>query len=229
VRVLGIESSTGRSGVALVDDGGLVAESVFEHEQGLLVRLASAVGALVGAGDRRPVDGIAVSIGPGSFTGLRIGVATAKALSLAWNVPVAPVPTMEALAATARSALKQKETTLALMIRSRRGEVYGAVCPPAGDGSIPPLEVTCQSVEGFLAGLARLNARRLAIAGDAVTLYQDAIRQALPQVAVLPEEANAPSPSDVAGIGWDRLRQGEHANPIELAPLYCRRTYVGTD
>jgi len=229
MRVLGIESSTSRSGVALVDGRGLLAERVFEHQQGLLVNLAPAIHGLIAEVDGRPPDGIAVSLGPGSFTGLRIGVATAKALAYAWNLPMAGVDTMDALAWTVWDALDERRGVLALVIRCRRGEVFGAVYEMTGVGPAAIRPVVCMRVEEFMSEVRAGGRVPVIAAGDAVALYRDAIEGSLPGVAFAPEEANAPSPFHVARIGRARLSAGEGDDPVMLAPRYHRRTYVGTD
>jgi len=102
MRLLAIETATLAGGAALLDDGRLVGESrlniAITHSERLMAvvdRLLQDCGY-----DVASLDALAVSVGPGSFTGLRVGVATAKGLALALEVEVAPVPTLDALAAT---------------------------------------------------------------------------------------------------------------------------------
>src|SRR5262245_54221583 len=101
MRILGMETSGEICGVAIVDGEGLVGELRFRHRMQLSERLLPGIEALreqvgISLGD---LEGIAVSTGPGSFTGLRIGVTTAKTLAWALGVPVAGVGTLHALAA----------------------------------------------------------------------------------------------------------------------------------
>src|SRR6266851_2306722 len=102
MRLLALETATLAGGAALLDDGRLVGESRLNIALTHSERLMAVVDRLLQdcAWDVADLDALAVSIGPGSFTGLRVGAATAKGLALALEIPVAPVPTLDALAAT---------------------------------------------------------------------------------------------------------------------------------
>jgi tRNA threonylcarbamoyladenosine biosynthesis protein TsaB len=113
VRVLAFDTATSVTTAALVVDGDVVGERRAEHAS----RVLEAVDRLVD--DPRSLDGIAVGTGPGSFTSIRIGLAAARALALALDVPVAGVSTLDALAAGAPGAVP--------VIDARRGEVFALV------------------------------------------------------------------------------------------------------
>src|SRR5207245_1583365 len=102
MRVLAVETSSLAGGVALLDDERLVAEYLLDVSVTHSERLMAAVDEVL-TGARwtgRDLGGLAVAVGPGSFTGLRIAVSTAKGLALALGLPIAAVPTLEAMAAT---------------------------------------------------------------------------------------------------------------------------------
>ena len=103
--VLGIETATAVCAVALVDDDVVRAERRYEIPQAHSEKLMECVDdCLKSAGlALSSIDGIAISIGPGSFTGLRIGLSVAKGLAFATDKPVVGVPTLEALAVTTRA------------------------------------------------------------------------------------------------------------------------------
>lgn len=99
LRILGIETATRAASVAVIFDGKLLAESFRETPQSFSETLMPQVEEVVrSAGAFGNLDAVAVSIGPGSFTGLRIGLATAKALAYAWRIKIIGVPTLQALA-----------------------------------------------------------------------------------------------------------------------------------
>src|SRR6267142_5555675 len=132
MRTLAVETSTLAGGAALLDGDLVVGEYVLDiritHSERLMAtidRLLSDAGWSV-----RDLEGLAVSVGPGSFTGLRIGVSTVKGLALALAIPIAAVPTLDAMAATVPwSALP-----VCPVLQARRGEVYASRYRHDGDG-----------------------------------------------------------------------------------------------
>ncbi|MGA2623074.1 MAG: tRNA (adenosine(37)-N6)-threonylcarbamoyltransferase complex dimerization subunit type 1 TsaB [Bacteroidota bacterium] len=127
--VLAIETATAVCAVAVVADGKTRSEFELDaprvHSEKLVALIDRALAAAsVKSG---AIDGIAVSIGPGSFTGLRIGLSVAKGLAYAWTKPLAAVPTLEALAwEAARSGVVHRQGLILPMIDARRDEVYVA-------------------------------------------------------------------------------------------------------
>lgn len=122
MRILGIETSTARSSVALVDDGTVLAHEVQEDARGHGAFLAPAVARCLAAGGGE-VDAVAVGTGPGLYTGLRVGMATAAAFAGARGLPVVGVGGMDALAA----AVGPGGGTLVTTLDARRGQVFWAV------------------------------------------------------------------------------------------------------
>lgn len=118
MRQLGIETSDRQSSIALYEDGRLTAEDIFNSHMVLCDELTPRIRSLLG-GDLS-LDGIAVSIGPGSFTGLRIGLSTTKSLAHALEVPVVDVCTQQILAA----GCGVRTPPVAVIQRARREHVY---------------------------------------------------------------------------------------------------------
>src|SRR5436309_4080848 len=126
MRVLAIETATPAQSVALLDEDRLLAESSYEAERSRGGQLLPTVDyvlrkARVAA---KELDAVAVSIGPGAFAGLRVGLATAKGLALGTGAAVVGVSTLEALAAGYEPA---EEITICTLLDAYRGEVYLAV------------------------------------------------------------------------------------------------------
>ncbi|MBQ3865555.1 MAG: tRNA (adenosine(37)-N6)-threonylcarbamoyltransferase complex dimerization subunit type 1 TsaB, partial [Clostridia bacterium] len=124
--ILGIDTSAGTCGAALMKDGKTLASFArrdgLVHSETLLPGILLLLdGAGIGVSD---LDAVAVSVGPGSFTGLRIGVSTVKGLSYPGDIPCVPVSTLEALAENA-SSLEGK--TVCALMDARRGEFYNAI------------------------------------------------------------------------------------------------------
>jgi tRNA threonylcarbamoyladenosine biosynthesis protein TsaB len=152
LRILTIETSTPTERVAIVHDGEILAGRTEAVGRGHTERLLGIVEAVL---DRSgsvlgDLDAVAVSIGPGRFSGLRVGLATAKGLAAASGLPVVPVPTLEALAESARP----RTGLVCAMLDARRGEVYAALFLLDGgrdrllpDLALPPIEMALRVAE----------------------------------------------------------------------------------
>lgn len=210
MRVLALETSTLAGGVALVDGEGLVAEYVLDVSVTHSERLLAAVDRVLADARWAPRDleGLAVSIGPGSFTGLRIGVSTAKGLALALGLPIAAVPTLDAMAA----AVPWAALVVCPVLEARRDEVYASLYRRDGEGlrreweylALPPAQLAARLAEPTL------------LIGDG------AARVDSPHAQRLPPPRRVPSPACVAVLGRERLRLGDSIGAADLTPLYLR-------
>ena len=123
MKVLGIESASMVASAAIVEDGSLIAEYTVNHKKTHSQTLLLMIDEIVRMTEvnLQEVDGIAISAGPGSFTGLRIGSATAKGLGLALNKPLLHIPTLDAMA----WQLWGCDALVCPIMDARRGQVYG--------------------------------------------------------------------------------------------------------
>jgi tRNA threonylcarbamoyladenosine biosynthesis protein TsaB len=216
MRLLALETATLAGGAALLDDGCLVGESrlniALTHSERLMLivdRLLHECG-----WEAASLDGLAVSIGPGSFTGLRVGAATAKGLALALEVPVAPVPTLDALAAT----LPFANAPVCPLIDARKNEVYCSLYRWTGAAmereweylALPPEAAAARLPEPVIVLGDGVAACRPYLAGRGDGLREaDAVR-------------SLPSPAAVGALGHAILAAGGGIPAERLAPLYLR-------
>jgi tRNA threonylcarbamoyladenosine biosynthesis protein TsaB len=138
---LAIDTATDWLGIALWTSDGVLAETVWRTRRAHTRRLAPGVAAVL-AGHGLAVaelTGIAVAAGPGSYTGLRVGIAFAKGLALASGVAVQAVPTLDVLAAPLRTAALGRDAPLWVAVRAGRGRLVAAAYDPSG-GLVRPLE-----------------------------------------------------------------------------------------
>lgn len=218
MHVLGIETSTKTGSVAVVAETSLVAEYTLNIEITHSERLMATVDrVLTDAGiSLSTIDGFAVAIGPGSFTGLRVGLSTIKGLSLATGKPVAAVPTLRALAGN----LPYAAYPVCPLLDARKNEVYAALYRQEERGLVQVMEE--QAIP--LAGLAQAIGEKTLFTGEASGLYGDAIRELLGDRALFaPRAARVPSAASVAEIGRAMIKRGNTVDPDSLTPRYVRR------
>ncbi len=216
MKILALESATLAGGAALLDGDAVVGEIrtniALTHSERLMVALDRL---LKDCGwTPRDLEGLAVSIGPGSFTGLRVGIATAKGLALALGLAVAPVPTLEALAST----LPFADAPVCPLLDARKGEVYLSLYRWERDHmvrewdylALPPAEAVARLVPPVI------------VLGDGVGPCRPFLARVGEGLHVAPPAQRLPSPAVVAQLGHARLLAGRGVSGEELAPLYLR-------
>lgn len=222
MNVLAIETATALGGVAVVGPDGLMAERAAYVPGGHLEWLVPAIDAVLGdAGLRRDeVDALAVSIGPGGFSGLRIGVTTAASWAHARGLPLVAVATLDVLAA----GLGARGLVLAA-IDARRGEVAAALYSVGDD-----LHRLTQDLLAAPDGLPRCLPDReqpVIIVGDALERHGPALLMALaPGASAAPRDRWWPRASVGGLMARARLAQGQHDDPVGLVPHYVQRPPV---
>ena len=213
--VLGIDTSTMTGGAAVVRDGVLLGEYVLNIRTTHSERLLPAIERLLhDAGvTLRDMDAIAVVTGPGSFTGIRIGVATAKGFAYALQKRLIGVTALEAFA---RQFLTFPGIVVP-MIDSRRSEVY-AQAFRAGKAVTEPWNAHIQNVIEW----CKTQSQPCLLVGDGAMQYRDQVD--MPGAVFPPPEFALLRPAAVAGLGWMKLQAGEWHDAFAVNHVYLRRT-----
>jgi len=219
VKVIGIDTSTMTGSIGLVDEDRPVAQYSLKIDVTHSERLMEAVDiVLQGARSKlEEIDGFAVSIGPGSFTGLRIGLGTVKGLCMATGKPASAVSTLEALA----SNMPFCRYLLCPILDARKKEVYAALFKYREDGCMIRLTDDRVVSPESLIGQIR---EPVVFLGDGVDVYKDFLKGRLGDNAYFaPMNAMLPSGISVARIGLSKLERGEIISGAEV-PVYIRRS-----
>jgi tRNA threonylcarbamoyladenosine biosynthesis protein TsaB len=210
MRVLAVETSTLAGGVALLDGERVVGAYLLDVGVTHSERLVAAVDRVLT--DARwtasDLEGLAVAIGPGSFTGLRIGISTVKGLSFALSIPIAAVPTLDAMAAT----LPFSALPVCPVVDARKGEVYACLYRWNGLEMRREWEYLAVPPDDLSARLGEPTA----LLGDAATRIRS------PYGRLAPPAHRLPSPACVGQLGLERLRRGQTEAAAALVPLYLR-------
>lgn len=214
MRVLGIESSSLVASVALVTDDILTAEYTVDfkktHSQTLLPMLDEIVKLL--ELDLDTVDAIAVAGGPGSFTGLRIGAATAKGLGLALKKPLVHVPTVDAMAYNMWGA----GGLVCPIMDAKRSQVYTGLYRT--ENGLEVVMEQCPMDMRELADLLNQKGEKVIFLGDGVPVYKGMIEEELriPYVFA-PAQMNRQRASCVAALGMTALLEGGGGDEVTQA------------
>ena len=217
MRVLGIDTSTATASVGVRVGDSVVAEESQTASRSHTVSLLDLIDVVLRragltVGD---LDAIAVSNGPGTFTGLRISLSVAKGLAYASGAQVVGIPTLEALARTVAG----EDIPICALLDARKGEVYAACFQPGPRGLRRLTADMLLTPEALLEHLPA----PCVVLGDGLWRYQDFLRQRVrTPLRLLPPEAYGPRGGVVATLGSERLRAGSSGDLARLEPAYIR-------
>ena len=208
MRILGIETTSPVTSIALWEDDHPAAREVSPGRRDHVEFLVPAITRLVGDRGIGAIDAVAVGIGPGLFTSMRVGIATAKSLARTLEVPLVGVCSLDALA---RNVAGTSEWVCAC-VDARRGEVFAAVYEGSARTDGPSA-----TDPAALAEVLRARPGAGVVVGDGPAAYPDAFEGLALQDAV-------PAADDVVALALPRLAAGEADDALGLEPMYVRRS-----
>ena len=204
--------------MALVEDGRMVGEAEFPHGLQHAAQILPRIDQLCRAVQWSAADlrELYVSIGPGSFTGLRIGITLAKTLSFATGARIVAVPTVGVLA---RNAPPEARHVL-IVLDAKREQIFTALLTRR-DGASSWTYAEPAHLDSLAAVLAR-GPRPLRLIGEGIPYHQRFIPADDAGLIVTPPELWRARASEVAAIGSESARHGRFVDPDRLVPLYLR-------
>ncbi len=239
--VLGIETCTPSGGVALADvEGRLIVHRHGVARTGYSRRLMASIDEALRSASADPsaLAAVAVTHGPGSFTGVRVGLVTAKTLAQSLGVPLYIESSLRALAMRWPGAdgpvcsildARRKEVYSGVFRRSPEAATNGGVqseMTPIRDEAVESIQSLIEGIEG-IAGPSTAPAQstgRIWLSGDGARLYEAKLRDALgDRIAFVPEPWGSPAPDVIALEGARRLREAlPGVDPLSAVPQYLR-------
>ncbi len=216
--VLAIDTSTRVGGIAIVNEGGVISEirlSVsIEYSERLLPEIDHLL-ELSGI-SINDIELFAISKGPGSFTGLRVGMSTVKGLAFATGRPVITVSTLEALAWNMPFA----RFPVCPVIDARKNEVFTALFRWNEDSPVRLMDdsvINRTELKDIIRSIT--GDERFILIGDGTKFYRDEA-----EFIIAPPERNIPSPACVGFIGLRLAEKGIFEDPVKIIPAYLRRS-----
>jgi tRNA threonylcarbamoyladenosine biosynthesis protein TsaB len=226
VLVLGIDTSTRRIGVVLANEqgmlgrvelGGTAGNGAPRHAE----TLAPAIKWCCERCGVRPsqISAVAVGIGPGMFTGLRVGVTTAKVFAQALRIPVLPVPSLDLLA----YPLRHSHRLVVATIDARRHELYWAMYRPVPGGVQRASEYELSTPDDLVGELQARNEDAI-LCGDGALRFADAFEPLGRRVELAGTSHASPSLSALAELAVGRYEREEFCTAAEVLPMYLRQS-----
>lgn len=222
MKILALDSSGMVASAAIIEDDVLIGEYSINHKkthsQTLLPMLDEIV--KMTETDLEDVDAIALAKGPGSFTGLRIGSATAKGLGLALNKPIVAVPTMDAIAYN----LYHAEGYICPIIDARRNHVYTGIYAWNGDEFEVVKEQCAESIDEIIEEI-NLFENPVIFLGDGVAVHRERILETCTvPVSFAPAHLNRQRAGAVGSLGMEYYKRGKIETAAEHRPDYLKKS-----
>lgn len=224
MKLIALDSSGLVASVAVVEDDILIAEYSIQykktHSQTLLPMLDE-VRKMIEL-DLQQVDAIAVAAGPGSFTGLRIGSATAKGLSFAMEKPIVAVPTVDGLAYN----LYGTDKIVCPIMDARRSQVYTGIyefLPAEGNDCLNIIKRQCAVAFDEIAQELNVLGREVIFLGDGVPVFKERMKEVMQVPYTLaPAHMNRQRAASIGVLGSIYYAQGKAVSGAEYVPEYLR-------
>lgn len=235
MKILGIDSSGMVASVAIIQDDVIKAEYTMNHKKTHSETLLPMIDEIVKTSEIRleELDAIAIAAGPGSFTGLRIGAATAKGLAMAIDKPIIPVKTCEGLAFNMWGA----DGLIVPMIDARRNQVYTGIYQVKGNVEVlmdqTPMDIheliekinALESEEPDNGGAGRKHYSGVTFLGDGVPIYEDVIWKEIKlPCKMAPASISRQRAASVATYGEILYKEKKFVNADDFAPEYLRKS-----
>jgi tRNA threonylcarbamoyladenosine biosynthesis protein TsaB len=221
MRLLAVESATVEVGAAIVEDGEVRAQVTTRPGRRHVETLHPAIEAActLSGTALTQVDAIAVDVGPGLFTGLRVGIAAAKALAFALGVPLVSATSLDILHHAASGHLGP----VAAVVDMRRGELAYSLRMPGASSAEP---ISLSSLEQLVAALGALRGPLLLV-GDGARRYDKQIRELVsqaggPPLTIAGPPLGAPPVASLALLAAERLSREAAGDPYTAEPVYLR-------
>jgi tRNA threonylcarbamoyladenosine biosynthesis protein TsaB len=217
IRALAIETSGSIGSVALAQDGKTLLDDTFPHGLQHAARIIPAIDGLCKKLNWTSADlnEIYVSAGPGSFTGLRIGITLAKTLAMVTGSSLVAVPSVRVLVENAPADAKN----VIIVLDAKRDQIFTAAFTRAADGWTQLHSAQLSSLAEILAK----SPRPVHLIGEGIPYHRKFIPISDPAIHIIEESQWRPQASVVAALGWRMAREGNFTDTLALRPIYIRR------
>ncbi|MBU0478435.1 tRNA (adenosine(37)-N6)-threonylcarbamoyltransferase complex dimerization subunit type 1 TsaB [bacterium] len=216
MKILGVETATNVCSVCILENSQLIAEYTTNITKTHSQRLMPMIKHVLANVELIPSDigAIVVSIGPGSFTGVRIGISAAKGMAMALNIQTAGVSTLGGIA---YNLVDSYTGQVCVITDARRKQVYTAIY------EMPNMKKLTEDMVLPIEELIKKIKKKTIFIGNACALYYNTLKKELGDLAlVCPPHSGIPRASSIALLGEKRLKEGKGLSHFDLKPNYVR-------
>lgn len=222
MKILAMDTSSIVASVAVIENDVLISEYTINykktHSQTLMPMIETMNNAI--NLDLDTLDAIAVASGPGSFTGLRIGAATAKGMAMALNIPIISVPTLDALAYN----IIDSTHVICPMMDARRNQVYTALYEYNNEELVSIIEQTAIPIENLVEQINQLN-RPVTLLGDGIDIYKPYLIENLKcPFSFAKSHINRQRAGAVGALAINYAKKGYLMSAEKFVPNYIRKS-----
>lgn len=224
MKILSIDTSSKICSVAVLEDNNVIIEKNIDdsltHSQKLMPMIDNILNELnINLTD---FDLFSCSVGPGSFTGVRIGVSTVKAFCDVTNVPVTSVSSLESLAYnTLGSNSRSTSTIVCSLIDAKNDNVY---CGIFNNEFIQLEDLCAKNINEILNLLNKYSSSTILFVGDGAVYHKDLILEKFPNSLFVEDELNKQTSVSIGIAGFNKYNKGFYGNSNSLSPLYLRKS-----
>ncbi|SHK62551.1 tRNA (adenosine(37)-N6)-threonylcarbamoyltransferase complex dimerization subunit type 1 TsaB [Tepidibacter formicigenes] len=220
MKILGIDTSSEVATVAIMDDDKLIGEYTINHKKTHSQKLMPMIDEMFKSCEITPndIDLIGVCIGPGSFTGLRIGVATAKAIAHARNIHIAVVNSLESLAFN----MNLSKGIICPIIDAQRNQVYTCKYSWENNTLVSIDNISVKNIDELIDEIKE-RYEEVVLLGEAVDLHKDKLND-LDNIYIAPNSHKLARASSVCELAFEKYKKGDVKNHYDVVPYYIRKS-----
>lgn len=220
MKVLGIDTSSKAASVAIMEDDKLISEYTINNKTTHSKKLMLIIENMFELNEMsaKDIDLISVCVGPGSFTGLRIGVATAKAIAHVRNIPVVEVNSLEALAFN----IAMTNKTVCPMIDAQKKQVYTCKYSWDKDSLLKVGDIDVKKVDD-LADELKSSCEEFVLLGEGADLHKEVFEN-MNNVYIAPKAHRSTRASSICEIAIQKFKKGDTKTHYEVVPYYIRKS-----
>ena len=222
MKILALDASGIVASVAIASEEEIIAEYTIKHKKTHSQTLLPMIDKVLKFAevDLKDIEYIAATEGPGSFTGLRIGAATAKGLSQALNIPIVNVPTLEALAYN----IVELDKLICPIMDARRGNVFAAIYKMSNEGLEVIRKQEALPIEDLIKDINALE-KNIIFVGDGIYVHKDYIKNYLRADYIFaPAYLREQKAASVVGVALDYIKKNKYVQSKDFKPVYLRKS-----